>query len=155
MAPRIARPEVNEMPTVKDILARKGSHVCTTRPETNVLEATRLMNANRIGALLVIDDDRIAGIFTERDVLTRVVAAGRDPRVTAVAEVMTTPVAYCTPEAPFEECRGIFTEKRIRHLPVMNGKTLAGIVTSGDLLAYEVSDRERIICYLEEYIRTP
>jgi CBS domain-containing protein len=140
------------MANVKDILEKKGANVTTTTPSVTVLEATQAMNAHRVGALVVTEGDRVVGVFTERDVLTRVVAAGLDPTATRVEDVMTTPVAYCTLDTSLDDCKAIFTEKRIRHLPVMDGDKLAGIVTSGDLLAYEAKSHEQTIRYLEEYI---
>ncbi len=143
------------MATVSEILGKKGGTVSTVPPETSVLQATRLMNEKRIGSLLVtVADGRVVGMFTERDVLTRVVAAGRDPVVTTVGEVMTTPVAYVTPDTPLEECGAIVTQKRIRHLPVIDGERLVGLITSGDLVAHEVHTKNQTIRYLEEYIQS-
>jgi CBS domain-containing protein len=140
------------MPSVKDILEKKGRDVATTTPTVTVLEATRLMNTRHVGALLVVEGGSVVGIFTERDVLTRVVAAGREPGSTKVEDVMSTPVAYCTLDTPLDDCRAIFTDKHIRHLAVMNGDQLAGIITSGDILAFEVTSHEQTIRYLQEYI---
>jgi CBS domain-containing protein len=140
------------MACVKDILAKKGRRVWTTSPSSNVLDATHVMNNHRVGALLVLEDDQVVGIFTERDVLTRVVAAGRAPERTTIADVMTSPVAYCTPDTPVDECKAIVTDQRIRHLPVMDGNDLVGMITSGDLLAFEATDYAQTIRFLEEYI---
>ena len=140
------------MPKVRDILARKGNAVHTVEPGATVLEATRKMNEKRLGALLVVEGHAIVGIFTERDVLTRVVAVGADPSTIHVGDVMTTSVAYCTPDTTIDECRGIFTAKRIRHLPVMEQEKLAGLITPGDVMAYESDDKERTIHYLTNYI---
>lgn len=143
------------MALAKDILAKKGTAVYATAPSTTVLEATRLMNEHRVGALLVLDGERIAGIFTERDVLVRVVAGALDPAITAVAAVMTTRITYCTPDATLDECRSVFTNKRIRHLPVLDHeKHLVGIITSGDVLAWESEGHQQTIKYLEEYIKS-
>jgi CBS domain-containing protein len=142
------------MPKVRDILAKKGQTVHTIEPEMMVLEATRLMNLERIGALVVRQNEHVVGIFTERDVLVRIVAAGLDPASVQVADVLTTPVAYCTPDTTIEQCSAIFTEKRIRHLPVMDGDTLVGIVTIGDILAFDAEKSRVTIQYLEEYIRS-
>lgn len=141
--------------TVQDILRVKGQEVVTVPPTLNVLEATRLMNDRRIGAVVVVEGEEIRGIFTERDVLTRVVAAGRDPATTLLAEVMTAPIVHCSPTTSLEECRVIFTSKRIRHLPVLEEGKLAGLITSGDLLAHEVREHQETIRHLENYIRTP
>ncbi len=140
---------------VQDLLQAKGREVATVAPQISVLDATRLMNERRIGAVVVTQGDHLVGIFTERDVLTRVVAAGRDPSSTTVEEVMTRNVLTCFCEDSLEEVRRIFTEKRIRHLPVVEGGELVGIVTSGDILAHEVREHEKTIQHLENYIRNP
>ena len=143
------------MPTVNDILKRKGNEVHTVAPSVTVLDATKLMNQHRIGALLVVQDGHVLGMFTERDVLTRIVAVSRDPVTTKVSEVMTTPVAYCTPESSLEECGDIFTARHIRHLPVLSENQLKGVITSGDVLAFETTTHQRTINYLEAYIQGP
>lgn len=140
---------------VGELLATKGHEVATIAPSATVLEATQQMNARRIGAVVVVEGDQLVGIFSERDVLTRVVAAGRDPATTRVAEVMTREVLTCTPDITLEECRKIFTERRIRHLPVVESGKLVGIITTGDILAHEVREHEKTIQHLENYIRTP
>jgi CBS domain-containing protein len=140
---------------VGELLATKGHEVATIASSATVLEATQQMNARRIGAVVVVEGDQLVGIFSERDVLTRVVAAGRDPATTRVAEVMTREVLTCTPDITLEECRKIFTERRIRHLPVVEGGKLVGIITTGDILAHEVREHEKTIQHLENYIRTP
>ncbi len=151
------------MPTVRDLLARKKSHTAAaTAPEervvmvdagATVLEAARIMTARGIGGLMVRDAaGAMAGIFTERDVLRRVVNDGRDPQATAVGDVMTAPVLTVSPETTVDECRQLFTGKRIRHLPVMEGGELCGVVTSGDVLAFEVDDAKATIEHLEGYV---
>jgi len=140
------------MPTVQTILARKGGQVVTIGAADTVLVAATLMNERGIGGLIVLDGGHVAGIFTERDILRRVVAMGRDPASTPVREVMTTPVAFCRGETTLEECRAVMTDKRIRHLPVVDEKGVCGIVTIGDLMAHEVTDREATIQFLNEYI---
>lgn len=143
------------MYTAKDILSKKGSFVASVRKSNTVLEAAREMNARRIGAVVVTDGESVVGIFTERDILTRVVSAQRDPETTLVGEVMTTPVAVCRQDTKFEECRSVMTSRRIRHLPVVEGNNLIGIITSGDLLAHTVEEHETTIHYLNEYIFGP
>ncbi len=141
------------MPTVREILARKGSQVFTIDPGANVLEAAQLMNEHKIGALVVIDDDRVVGMFTERDVLRRVVAEQRDPAKTAVGELMTTEVFCCTPETTIEEARGTMKNRRIRHLPMVDAdRRLLGLISIGDLNAYEASSQEQTIYLLQEYL---
>ncbi len=140
------------MPTVQTILASKGGNVVSTTVTDSVLAAASLMNERGIGGLVVLDGNRVAGMFTERDILRRVVAMRRDPAGTLVREVMSAPVAFCRRETTLEECRAVMTEKRIRHLPVVDETGVCGIVTIGDLMAQEVTDHEATIQYLNEYI---
>jgi CBS domain-containing protein len=140
------------MATVQAVLDRKGGQVVTIAVADLVLAAATLMNERSIGGLVVMDGDRVVGMFTERDILRRVVAARRDPTSTTVGEVMTTPVAYCRRDTRLEECRAVMTERRIRHLPVVDERGVCGIVTIGDLMAHEVTDHEATIQYLNEYI---
>ncbi len=140
------------MPTVQTVLARKGGQVVTIGVTDSALTAATLMNERGIGGLVVLDAGRVAGMFTERDILRRVVAMRRDPAATPVSEVMTSPVAFCRRETTLNECRAVMTEKRIRHLPVVDEKGVCGIVTIGDLMAHEVTDQEATIQYLNEYI---
>ncbi|HVK17188.1 MAG TPA: CBS domain-containing protein [Fimbriiglobus sp.] len=122
-------------------------------PSATVLEAALAMNAHRIGALVVTDGDRVAGIVTERDVLVRVVAGRRDPSSIWVADVMTAEVVCGAPATTVEEARGVMRDRRIRHLPVAGGDgRLAGLVSIGDLNALAQADQERTIVPLHEYI---
>jgi len=143
------------MATVKIILDRKGREVVTMVADESVLNAARLMNERGIGGVVVTDGGKPAGIFTERDVLRRVVAEQRDPAHTTLREVMTSPLISLHAEATLEECMGIFTEKRVRHLPVIDGEELCGIVTSGDILAHQVTEQRDTIEYLHSYVYSP
>jgi len=141
------------MATVRDILAKKGSQVWSLGGETSVLQAAQFMTEHKIGALLVLDGAHIAGMFSERDILRRVVAEGRDPAQILVADVMTTEVACCTPETSLEEARGAMKNRRIRHLPVVDGnEKLLGVISIGDLNAFQVADQEQTIFLLNEYL---
>ena len=141
------------MPSIQDILAQKGAEVLTVRPEATVLDAALLMNERRVGSVVVTHDQRVDGIFTERDILTGIVAARRDPAQTAVAEVMTREIACCRPDTPMEEARTVMKQRRIRHLPVIDEqKHLLGIVSIGDLNAWELDGHEQTIQLLHEYI---
>jgi CBS domain-containing protein len=140
------------MATVHDILDRKGREVVTVETGATVLQAARRMNERGIGGVVVTEGGRIAGIFTERDVLRRVVAEGRDPARTTVGEVMTAPVLRCRPDARLDECRALMTERRIRHLPVVDQDEIRGIVTTGDLLAHQVREQEDQIQFLNSYV---
>ena len=140
------------MSTVQDILHKKGREVATIRAADTVLDGARLMNDRGIGGLVVIEGDRVIGVFTERDILRRIVAVGRDPATTSVRDVMTSPVVSCRPETTLEECRGVMSGKHIRHLPVIDQRGLCGIVTSGDVLAFNVLEHEETIQVLNSYV---
>ncbi|MEK6798209.1 MAG: CBS domain-containing protein [Planctomycetota bacterium] len=140
------------MPTAQSILNRKGTTVATIDREAVVLDAATLMNQRRIGALVVTSGEKVVGIFTERDVLNRIVAAGLDPRTTHVGKVMTSPTACCRRDTKLSECRSVMTEKRIRHLPVVEDGKLYGMVSAGDILASEVAEQQATIEYLNEYL---
>jgi len=141
------------MASVRDILAKKGSHVLMTGKDATVLQAAILMNEHKVGALVVVDGDRVAGMFTERDILQRVVAGQRDPTRTFVGDVMTTQVLCCTPATSIEEARTVMKERRIRHLPVVDAEDrLLGLISIGDLNAYEAASQEQTIFLMSEYI---
>jgi CBS domain-containing protein len=141
------------MANVRDILAKKGSHILMTGKDTSVLQAAILMNDHKIGALVVVDAGRVVGMFTERDILQRVVAGQRDPARTCVGDVMTAEVLCCTPQTSIEEARTVMKERRIRHLPVIDAEDrLQGLVSIGDLNAYEAASQEQTIFLMSEYI---
>ncbi|MEK6674528.1 MAG: CBS domain-containing protein [Planctomycetota bacterium] len=140
------------MSTTQSILDRKGTSVATIDRNVTVLDAAKLMNERRIGALVVTSNDKVVGIFTERDVLNRIVAAGKDPKTTKVESVMTSPMACCKRDTALAECRTVMTNKRIRHLPVVEDGKLFGMISSGDILAGEVADQQQTIEYLHEYL---
>lgn len=141
------------MATVRDILEHKGRHVHTISPTSTVFDAAVLMNEYKIGALVVLAEERMVGIITERDILQRVVAQRRDPAETLVEDVMTTEVVYCEMSTTIEEARGVMKNRRIRHLPVLNGDHgLLGLVSIGDLNAYQATSQEQTIHLLQEYI---
>ena len=119
--------------TLETVLGVKGSAIHYVVPETTVLDAVEKMNRERIGALLVCVSGELVGIFTERDVLCRVVAEGRDPATTRVVDVMTSEVVTVRSRTSVEEAMAIITERRFRHLPVIDDGALKGIVSSGDL----------------------
>ncbi|MBC8105582.1 MAG: CBS domain-containing protein [Anaerolineae bacterium] len=141
------------MPTVADIISKKGSMVHSTSPDATVLEATNKMNQHKLGALVVMADGAVVGMFTERDVLRRVVGEQRDPATTTVGEVMTADVITCTPQTDMDDVSAIMQQKRVRHVPVCcdQGK-LMGLVSIGDVNAYHVVHQEATIEYLNEYI---
>jgi CBS domain-containing protein len=141
------------MPTIRDILATKGSHVQSIGPDATVLDAALLMNEHKIGSLLVLAGGRLVGIVTERDLLARIVSQRRDPATTAVHSIMTAEVACCQPETTIDEARGVMKNRRIRHLPVLDeADQLLGLVSIGDLNAHLSHDQELTIHILHQYI---
>jgi CBS domain-containing protein len=127
---------------VSAILDRKGRNVFSVGPHVSVAEAVAEMNSHRVGSVLVIEHDQLVGIFTERDVLRRVVGPGLDPHQVAVEKVMTTSVMTIAPDATIEETMALFTEKRFRHLPVMEHGELIGTISIGDVTRW-ISDHHR------------
>ena len=140
------------MPTAQDILAKKTGEVAMIAEDATVMEAAKIMSDRRIGSLVVGRREKVVGIFTERDVLNRVVARHLDPQTTFIKDVMTTPVAFCQPTTKLAECRNVMTEKRIRHLPVIQNNRLLGMISSGDILALEFGEQQQTIEYLHEYL---
>jgi CBS domain-containing protein len=140
------------LPSVSDIIAKKGRDVATVSRETCVLDAVKEMNNRRIGAVVVINENRVVGVFTERDLLNRVVAKQLDVTQVLVNDVMSTPVACCQLSTELTEAQGVMTKKRIRHLPVVEGDDLVGIISIGDLMARQVADQQNTIRYLNEYL---
>ncbi len=139
------------MPTVQAILKVKGPQVVTADADEPVLSAALLMNKHGIGGVVVTEGGQVVGMFTERDVLRRVVAERRESATTRLREVMTSPVISCRPDTDLDECRRLVTEQRVRHLPVMQGDELCGIITSGDILAQQVRDQQEALDYLNSW----
>jgi CBS domain-containing protein len=141
------------MAVVRDLLARKGTDVVSIQPSASVLEAARLMNDRGVGGVVVVDEAHaLLGIFTERDILRRVVAAGLPPETTRVADVFTRDIVTCAPDMNVDEIGAIMTTRRVRHLPVVDAGGLHGVVTIGDLLAHRLSDQETTIQHLNSYV---
>ncbi|HZK81149.1 MAG TPA: CBS domain-containing protein [Humisphaera sp.] len=141
------------MPTALEILTEKGMNVYSTTTDQTVLAATRKMNQHHIGAMMVMDGERVAGIFTERDVLQRVIGEERQPSDISVGEVMTRDVVCCGPDATLEEMSEMMRSRRIRHIPICDedGK-LMGLISIGDINARHATQQSMEIHYLNEYI---
>ncbi|HHI68576.1 MAG TPA: CBS domain-containing protein [Planctomycetes bacterium] len=135
------------------LLEEKGGRVHQVAPEETVLEAVHLMNERKVGALLVTREGRLEGIFTERDVLCRVVAEGKDPGKTRVKDVMTRQVVVVPPQCTVEEAMEVVTGKRCRHLPVMEGEELLGLISIGDLTRWATRSQKNELESLVRYIR--
>ena len=141
------------MATVNDILAKKGSQVLSIDPQSSAHAAVLVMNTHNVGALVVLDDLVIVGLFTERDLMRRVVCERRDASATRVADVMTRNVCCARTDMTIEEARAVMKERRVRHLPILSGSNrLVGVVSIGDLNAWEIEHQEMELQYLHEYL---
>jgi CBS domain-containing protein len=140
------------MYTVRHLLQIKGNRVWSIAPKTTVYEALELMAAQNIGAVLVVEGDKIVGIFTERDYARKVILKGKTSKTATVGELMTTEVLYVNPDDAIENCMALMTGKRARHLPVLENGKLVGVISIGDVVKAIISDREIMIRELERYI---
>jgi CBS domain-containing protein len=140
------------MKSVKQLLQVKGSAVHAIAANASVLDAIKLMAEKGIGALVVLDEGRLAGVLSERDYARKVILHGRSSQDTAVREIMTEKVVTVRSEQTVEDCMALMTEQRIRHLPVVDAGKLAGVVSIGDLVKEVIADREETIKQLESYI---
>jgi CBS domain-containing protein len=140
------------MRTVKQLLESKGRDVWSVSPDTSVLEAIKKMADKRIGALLVLDRGKPVGIVSERDYARKVILQGRSSQETPVKDIMTTRVVCARPDLNVEECMAIMTDKRIRHLPVMEGDEVLGMISIGDLVKAIIAEQQFLINQLERYI---
>lgn len=140
------------MTSAAEILQAKGSEIVSIDPQASVYDALALMNQRNIGALLVLQQGRLVGVISERDYARKIALQGRSSKTTAVLDIMTSDYIAVTPNTPVEECMGIMTEKRVRHLPVIDGRQLLGIVSIGDVVKAMIDDRDFTIAQLEQYI---
>lgn len=140
------------MKTVRELVKAKGQEVWTVRPDQTVYAALELMAEKEIGALVVVERDQVIGILSERDYARKVILRGVTSRETMVAEIMSKRVVFVRPEQTVEECLGLMTQKRCRHLPVMNDKKLVGLISIGDAVKEIIAAKEHLISQLENYI---
>lgn len=138
---------------VRDILKDKGTKVHSIAPDETVYQAIAKMDKLNIGALIVLDNQQLKGIISERDYRSKVILKGRSSKTTNVSEIMTSDVYYVSPTDSVETCMSIMTEKKIRHLPVMEGDDLAGVVSIGDLVKNKISQQKFEIKNLRHYIQ--
>ncbi len=140
------------MKTVQQLLESKRYSVVSVVPSTTVLDALQVMADKEIGAVIVIDDGHLVGIFSERDYARKVVLQGKSSKDTPVREIMTEKVVCVRPEQTIEDCMGLMTDKRIRHLPVLEHKKVIGVISIGDVVKEMLSEKEFVIKQLESYI---
>ena len=140
------------MATVSEVLKEKGNRVIGVSPTATVYEAIEQMVEHNCGSLLVMEGDDIVGIFTERDYLRKITLQGRTSKTTAVQEVMNSPVVVVEIGAEIDEALAMMTDRHIRHLPVVDGNHVCGVVSIGDLVKHKTKEQEFRIGYLEDYI---
>ncbi len=140
------------MQTIRKILSEKGIEVWSTSPNTTVFEALQLMADKDVGALPVVDKGKLVGIFSERDYARKVILLGKTSKKTFVREIMTPHVVYATPDMTNDQGLALMSAKRIRHLPVMDGEEMVGMVSIGDLVRSIISEQKEMISQLEQYI---
>jgi CBS domain-containing protein len=142
------------MARIKEILERKGHDVWSIEPTASVYDAMRRMAEKEVGALLVMEGATLVGIISERDYARKVILQGRSSPTTQVSEIMISRVVYTGPDQSVEECMAVMTEKRVRHLPVMEGGRVIGIISIGDLVKSIIAEQKFIIEQLERYINS-
>jgi len=141
------------MITIRDILQNKGTQVYSTTPGSSVFGALELMARHNVGALLVLEDKKLIGIFSERDYARKVILKGKSSRETLVREIMTPDPLVIQPEKTIRECLKVMTERQVRHLPVIDGGTVIGVISIGDVGKTLIADHEDTIDKLETYIK--
>lgn len=140
------------MTTVHHILQTKGHEVWSVAPQATVFEALQLMAEKNVGAVLVLERERLVGIFSERDYARKVTLKGKSSRDTPVKEIMTSVVACVNRHHSIEQCMELMTSKRVRHLPVLEGEQLVGLISIGDVVNAVISEKQFMIEQLEHYI---
>jgi len=140
------------MTTLQNLLNKKGADILSVDPNDSVFNAIKKMADNNVGSVVVIEDGRLVGIFTERQYARNIILKGRASPTTPVREVMETEVVCAHPEQTVEECMAIMTEMRVRHLPVLDREELVGIVSIGDLVKSKIADQQFTIERLVEYV---
>jgi CBS domain-containing protein len=138
--------------TIDAILGQKGHEIFSVSPDATVFEAVEIMANKNVGALLVIKDGNLVGMISERDYTRKVMLRGKRSRETQVREIMSSDLTIVTSREPVENCLRMMTDKRIRHLPVMDGGTLRGIISIGDLVKFVIASQSAAIAHLEHYI---
>ena len=141
-----------KMTTVRQVIKAKGSEVWTITPDALVYEALKVMADKRVGALLVLEEAKLVGIFSERDYARGVALKQKSSKTTHIREIMTQVLFTVTPEETIDRCMQIMTEDRVRHLPVLEGQQLVGIISIGDVVKQIIADQEFAIKQLENYI---
>lgn len=141
------------MTTVRQLLKAKGPKIWTISPQTTAYDGLKMMADHNLGALLVVEDGTLVGIFSERDYARKVILKGKSSKHTPIGELMVTSVIYVTLDNTIEDCMALITDKRTRHLPVLEDDELIGIISIGDVVKQVISEQEFTIRELEKYIK--
>jgi CBS domain-containing protein len=142
------------MKTVNEILLAKANKLLSISPVASVLDALKLRAEREVGALVVLEGEKLAGIFSERDYARKVILHGKSSKDTPVSEIMTHKVVCVRPDQSVEDCMGLMTDKRIRHLPVLQDDKVIGVISIGDVVKEVISEQRFVIEQLEHYIHS-
>ena len=140
------------MKTVTQLLRAKGREVLSVSPVTSVFDALKMMAEKNVGALLVVEGERLVGVFSERDYARKVILKGKASKEIPVREIMTSHVLYVRPQQTIEDCMALMTDKHVRHLPVLDGEKLVGVISIGDVVKAIIAEQEFMIEQLQNYI---
>ncbi len=146
-------PKGINMKTVREILDKKGNQIFSVEPTTKVFDALKLMAEKNVGALLVVDNDKLVGIMSERDYARKVVLRGKSSKDESVSEIMSSNVVCIDPSKNTEECMALMITKKIRHLPILENEKLIGIISIGDVVKAVIDEKEFMIDQLVTYIK--
>jgi len=137
---------------VKDILKGKGGNIISVSPSTTVLEALKLMADKNIGGVLVMEEQKLVGIFTERDYARKIILKGKSSAEARISEVMVSKLITITPDHDTAQCMQLMTDKTIRHLPVLDNEKVVGVISIGDVVKSVIEEQQNVIEHLEQYI---
>jgi CBS domain-containing protein len=142
----------NPMKRIQTLLKKKGYDVWSIAPDASVYDAIHLMAEKAVGALIVMDGQKLVGVISERDYARKIILEGRSSENTKISEIMSSEVITTGPDNRIEECMAIMTERRIRHLPVLDGDEVLGVISLGDLVKYIIAEQQFVIEQMERYI---
>ena len=140
------------MQTVRQLVNSKAHRLLSIQPDNTIYDALRKMSEHDVGALIVLQDKKLVGIFSERDYARKIILEGKTSKQTLISEIMTKQVICVSPDRTADECMALMTEKRVRHLPVIENKLVVALISIGDVVREMISDQKQTIAQLEQYI---